>query len=89
MKNAITKMFPGLTSRKKKPSSDQMYSKFDLARITNLKVNTVQRYLSAAGIRADDWRVIEHRNGHLQNYYNVDSLQKLFNWMLGARDCKK
>jgi len=54
MKNAITKMFPGLTSRKKKPSSDQMYSKFDLARITNLKVRTVQRYLSAAGIRADD-----------------------------------
>jgi hypothetical protein len=89
MKNATTKMYPGLTSNKNKPSSNGMYSNFDLARITNLNVSTVKRYLSAAGVSADEFRKIPTRNNHRQSFYNRESQEKFFDWLCGPRDVAK
>ena len=89
MKNTFTKMFPGLTSKRSKTNGVSMRSKLELARITNLKVRTVSRYLSAAGVTADEFRKIETRNAHDQAFYNQDSQNKFFDWLSGPRDCKK
>ena len=89
MKNAITKMFPGLTSKKTRFVDLNMRSKIELARITNLKVDTVSRYLSAAGVTADEFRKISMRNNHNQAFYNQESQNKFFNWLCGTRDCSK
>ena len=89
MKNAITKMFPGLTLKKTRTIDLNMRSKIELARITNLKVDTVSRYLSAAGVTADKFGKITMRNNHKQSFYNQESQNKFFNWLLGPRDCTK
>ena len=89
MKNTITKMFPGLTSKKTRTVDLNMRSKIELARITNLKVGTVSRYLSAAGITADEFRKISMRNNHDQAFYNQESQNKFFDWLCGTRDYSK
>lgn len=89
MRNAITKMFPGLTSKKTRTVDLTMRSKIELARITNLKVDTVSRYLSAAGVTADEFRKISMRNNHDQSFYSLESQNKFFNWLLGPRDVAK
>ena len=89
MKNTITKMFPGLTFKKTRAMDLNMRSKIDLARITNLSTATVSRYLSAAGVTADEFRKISYRNGHDQAFYNQESQNKFFDWLLGPRDCTK
>ena len=89
MRNTITKMFPGLTSKKTKATNSSMRSKIELSRITGLKVATLSRYLSAAGVTADEMRKIEMRNNHDQAFYNQESQNKFFNWLQGARDCTK
>ena len=86
MKNAITKMFPGLTTKKTASIDLNMRSKIDLSRITGLKVATVSRYLSAAGVSADEFRKISNRNGHDQSFYNQESQNKFFDWLLEARN---
>ena len=89
MRNTITKMFPGLTAKKTRTIDLNMRSKIELARITKLSVGTVSRYLSAAGITADEFRKISIRNNHDQAYYNQESQNKFFDWLCGTRDCKK
>lgn len=89
MKNTITKMFPGLTSKKTRTIDLNMRSKIELARITNLNTRTVSRYLSAAGVTADEFRKISMRNNHDQAFYNQDSQNKFFDWLCGPRDCNK
>jgi len=89
MKNTITKMFPGLTLKKTKTIDLNMRSKIELARITNLKVDTVSRYLSAARVTADEFRKISMRNNHDQAFYNQESQNKFFDWLCGPRDCTK
>lgn len=89
MKNAITKMFPGLTRKRKERKNSNMRNKLQLARITGLSVKTVSRYLSAAGVTADEFRKISSRNGHDQSYYNLESQNKFFDWLCGPRDCSK
>ena len=76
MRNTITKMFPGLTSKKTKATNSSMRSKIELARITGLKVSTLSRYLSAAGVTADEMRKISTRNNHDQAFYNQKSQNK-------------
>ena len=85
MKNTLTRMFPGLTSKKGKAEPSAMRSKIELARITSLSTRTVSRYLSAAGVTADEFRKIPTRNNHDQAYYNQESQNKFFDWLLGAR----
>jgi len=89
MKNAITKMFPGLTSKKTRTIDLNMRSKIELARITGLKTETVSRYLSAAGVTSDEFRKINMRNNHDQAFYNQESQNKFFDWLCGPRDCSK
>jgi len=89
MRNAITKMFPGLTSKKTRTVDLTMRSKIELARITNLKVATVSRYLSAAGVTADEFRKISMRNNHNQSFYSLESQNKFFDWLLDTRDVSK
>ena len=89
MRNTITKMFPGLTSKKTKTTNSSMRSKIELSRITGLKVTTLSRYLSAAGVTADEMRKIEMRNNHDQAFYNQESQNKFFDWLQSARDCTK
>ena len=89
MKNTITKMFPGLTSKKTKTIDLNMRSKIELSRITGIKVSTLSRYLSAAGVTADDFRRISSRNRHDQSFYNQESQNKFFDWLCGPRDCTK
>jgi len=89
MKNTITKMFPGLTSKKTKTIDLNMRSKIELSRITGIKVSTLSRYLSAAGVTADDFRKISSRNRHDQSFYNQESQNKFFDWLCGPRDCTK
>ena len=89
MKNAITKMFPGLTLKKTRTIDLNMRSKIELARITNLNVRTVSRYLSASGVKADEFRKISMRNNHDQAFYNQESQNKFFDWLCGPRDCNK
>ena len=88
MINSITKMFPGLTSKKVRARESSMRSKIELARITGLKVSTVSRYLTAAGIRADEFRKLKFRNNHDQSFYNQTSQNKFFDWLCGTRECK-
>tara|TARA_R100000951_G_scaffold22416_1_gene18534 strand:- start:174 stop:440 length:267 start_codon:yes stop_codon:yes gene_type:complete len=88
MRNSITKMFPGLTFKKADTKEGTMRSKIELARITGLKVTTVSRYLSAAGITADEFRKISIRNNHNQSFYNQTSQNKFFDWLCGTRECK-
>lgn len=89
MKNTITKMFPGLTSKKTKTIDLNMRSKIELSRITGIKISTLSRYLSAAGVTADDFRKISSRNRHDQSFYNQESQNKFFDWLCGPRDCTK
>jgi len=88
MRNTITKMFPGLTLKRKSKEKGSMRSKIELARITGLKVTTVTRYLAAAGLTADEFRKISSRNNHNQSYYNQTSQNIFFDWLCGTRDCK-
>ena len=88
MRNSITKMFPGLTFKKADTKEGTMRSKIELARITGLKVTTVSRYLSAAGITADEFRKISIRNNHNQSFCNQTSQNKFFDWLCGTRECK-
>lgn len=89
MINTITRMFPGLTSKKTRSFDTGMRNKIELARITGLKVVTVSRYLSAAGVTADEFRKLSFRNNHDQAYYNQASQNKFFDWICGTRDCNK
>jgi len=89
MKNTITKMFPGLTSKKTRTIDLNMRSKIELSRITGIKISTLSRYLSAAGVTADEFRKIDSRNRHNQSFFNQESQNKFFDWLCGPRDCTK
>ena len=87
MENSTIPYYPGLTSTKTKKEKDIFRSKFELARITGLKISTLNRYLSAAEVTADSYRTIPHRNGHSHAFYNQKSQNKFFDWLCGPRDC--
>ena len=79
MENSTIPYYPGLTSWEDK--KDNYRNKFELARITGLKMSTLNRYLSAAGVQGDIFKEIPHRNGHKHAYYNQDSQNKFFDWL--------
>ena len=89
MINTITRMFPGLTSKKTRTIDLNMRSKIELSRITGIKISTLSRYLSAAGVTADEFRKIDSRNRHNQSFFNQESQNKFFDWLCGPRDCTK
>ena len=80
-----SKFFPKVV-----PQTGELWNKHQLARITNLNIRTVSRYLSYAGITADVTKPISNRNNHDAAHYNQESFLKFMRWLASeTRDVSK
>jgi len=80
-----SKFFPKVV-----PQTGELWNKHQLARITNLSISTVSRYLSYAGITADVNKPISNRNNHDAAHYNQESFLKFMRWLASeTRDVSK
>lgn len=73
--------YPDLTPQ----SQEGYWNKFQIARACNLKVPTISRYLSAAGIVADKVMPIKNRNRHDAAHYTNETFLKFLRWMSNER----